>query len=121
MERTTKAERKKNASMFRQYLNIGSLQKAAVIIERQVSKSNPNINRCQFITAKVNGPAREVVIAESVDGVAGCFRELIENCCGKIEQKNYFEDGFNEWLRKTCHMDITFNDGLVMMIEWCQL
>ena len=118
MERTTKKERKANANSFYHLLSGGYSQKAAIIIQRQESKTNPCINRCQFITSHVNGPASEVVIAESLDGVAGCFRELISNIYGAIPQINYFEDGFKAWLRKTCHMDITWNDGLVIMLEY---
>lgn len=117
MERTTKAERKKYAKLFHQYLWNG-IQKAAIVIERQDSKSNPNIHRVQMITQQVNGPASHVVIAESVSGIAGCFHELIESIYGNIPQKNYFEDGFKDWLRKTCHMNITWNDGLVIMVEY---
>ena len=90
----------------------------AVVIERQDSKTNPNVHRVQFITSRVNSPAHNVIIAESVDGVAGCFRELIKNIHGNIEQKNYFENDFNKWLRKACHMEIAYNDGLVIMLEY---
>lgn len=118
MERTTAKERKDNAKMFYQYLWNGGVQKAAIVITRQDSKSNPNIHRVQFTTAHVNGSASNVVIAESVDGVAGCFRELISNIHGNIPQINYFEDEFRSWLRKTCHMNIVWNDGLVIMVEY---
>lgn len=128
MKRTNAKQRKKNAISFYQYLVTGNEQKAAIVIERTDSKTNPNINRCRFITHRINSPASDVVIAESVDGIAGCFRELISNIHGDIPQKgfcgvglripNFFENDFKDWLRKTCHMKITWYDGLVMMIEY---
>ncbi len=118
MERTNAKQRKKNAVSFYQYLVTGNEQKAAIVIERTDSKTNPNIHRCRFITHHINSPASDVVIAESVDGVSGCFRELISNIHGDIPQKGFFENDFRSWLRKTCHMKITWYDGLVMMIEY---
>lgn len=117
MERTTSKERKNNARLFYQYLWNG-VQKAAIVIKRQESKTNPNIHRVQFVTSHVNGPASEVVIAESVDGITGCFHELIESIHGNIPQKGYYEDDFKIWLRKVCHMDMIWNDGLVIMLEY---
>lgn len=118
MQRTTKQERKCNAKLFWQYLQTSCNQKAAIVIESQNSKTNPNICRVQFRTVRVNSLEHDVVIAESVDGVAGCFHELIKNIHGNIEQKNYFEVEFNDWLRNICHMEITWYDGLVMMLEY---
>lgn len=118
MERTTAKERKNNAKSFYQYLCNCGVQKAAIVIVRQDSKTNPNIHRAQFITSHTNSPASNVVIAESVDGVSGCFMELISNIHGNIPQINYFDDKFRLWLRKTCHMDIVWNDGLVIMVEY---
>ena len=118
MKRTTAKERKQYAKEFYQLVCGGSVQKAAIVVLRQDSRTNPNVHRVQFVTAHVNGPASEVVIAESVDGIAGCFRELIKNIQGDIPQKNYFEDGFKDWFRKTCHMKVIWNDGLVIMIEY---
>ena len=119
MQRTTKQERKQNARLFWQYLTNGYCKnRVAVVIESQDSKTNPNIHRVQFKTSRVNGPAHNVIIAESIDGVTGCFYELIQNIHGNIEQKNYFENDFNKWLRKTCHMEIVYNDGLVIMLEY---
>ena len=120
MKRTTKAERKKNAKQFYQLICNGGVQKAAIVIHRQASKTNPNIHRCQFITAHVNGPASDVVIAESVDGITGCFYELVQSIQGNIPQKGYFEDGFQDWFRRTMHMRITWNDGLVIMVEYAR-
>ncbi len=115
MERTTRKERKQNAKEFYQYL--GYTDKAAIVILKQESKSNPNVRRVQFVTSKVNGPASQVVIAESVDGIAGCFYELVESLCGNIPQMGCFKDGFKDWLKETCRLNITFNDGLVILVE----
>ena len=118
MKRTSRAERKKMARQFYQLVCNGDVQKAAIVIQRQDSKTNPNIHRCQFITAHVNGLASNVVIAESVDGITGCFYELVQSIQGNIPQKGYFEDEFQNWFRKTMHMKITWNDGLVIMVEY---
>lgn len=118
MNRTTLKERKENAKAFYQYLWNGGAQKAAIVVLRQDSKTNPNIHRVQFITSHTNSPTSNVVIAESVDGISGCFRELISNIHGDIPQINYFDDKFRSWLRKICHMDIVWNDGLVIMVEY---
>ncbi len=120
MERTTRAKRKQYAREFYQLLCGGGVQKAAIVIQRQDSKTNPNIHRCQFITAHVNGPSSNVVIAESVDGITGCFYELVQSIQGNIPQKGYFEDGFQNWFRRTMHMRITWNDGLVIMVEYAR-
>jgi hypothetical protein len=114
--RTNKKDRKKNARLFWTYLWNGG-QKAAIVISR-----NPNNNRVQFITSNFNiGFSSPDVIAEcNYDGIRGCFYELIENIHGiKVtEQVDYFDDKFKDWLRKKCHMAITYNDGYVMMIEY---
>lgn len=59
-----------------------------------------------------------VVIAESINGIEGCFVELLgfikENC---IQNKKYWDDGFNEWLKKTYGFRISYKDGLVFMLK----
>lgn len=118
MQRTTRKERKTNARLFYQQLCSGYNDKAAIVIKRQDSKANPNISRVQFITAHATPVGSNMIIAESIDGVAGCFRELVENIHGNIPQYNYFEDGFKHWIMESCRMEIIWNDGLVIMIKF---
>ena len=115
MRRTTKEERKQNAKRFYQLLCGNGVRKAAVVIER-----SDNGTRTQFVTAYANGSyATKAVIAESAAlGVDGCFYELVKSIFGGIVQTSCFESGFEDWLAKTCHMRITWKDGLVYMLEY---
>ena len=114
--RTTKTERKENAIRFYNAFMNGNCNRIAVVVNRMES-ANPNISRCQFIAvASPSGMENPIVIAESVEGVTGCYIELLENI-KKCPQKTYFEDGFNKWLKKTYNFEITYKDGLVFMFE----
>ena len=115
--RTTKKERKENAKRFYDMFMNSSCNKAALVVVRTKS-SNPNINRCKFLVvpSTLAYMGKPVVIAESILGIEGCFIELlgfIKPCA----QKTYYEDGFNEWLIKNYGFEITYEDGLVFMLE----
>lgn len=115
--RTSKKERKKNAVVFYNLFMNSNCNQAAVVVNRLPS-SNPNMCRCQFLAVPSTLAFMEkpVVIAESTLGIEGCFMELIGFIYGGV-QKKYYEDGFNEWLDKTCGFRITYKDGLVFMFE----
>lgn len=112
--RISKKKRKENAVRFYNMFMNSNCNKAAIVVQRSVS-SNPNINRCQFLTvpSKMEGP---VIIAESILGIEVCFMELLE-FIKPCRQKTYYEDGFNEWLFETYGFKITYKDGLVFMLE----
>ncbi len=115
--RTSKKERKENALRFYNMFMNSSCNKAAIVIKR-TNSSNPNINRCQFLTVPSTLVYMEnpVVIAESTLGIEGCFMELL-GFIKKCRQKTYYEDGFNKWLMRTYRFEITYKDGLVFMLE----
>lgn len=117
--RTTKKERKENARQFYTVFMNGCSSKAAIVVKRYDSTTNPNINKVQFL-AVPSGLAygNPVVIAESnTFGIEGCFIEFIGFIKGGIRQKSYFEDGFNEWLEEELGCWISYKDGLVFMLE----
>lgn len=114
--RTTKNERKENAQRFYQLLISGASNQTAIVINRMQS-SNPNINRCQFLSVIGLAMSRPVIIAESTLGINGCFDELLRNINNDIKIIPFYSQGFNEWLKKEFHMDIIYQDGLVFMIE----
>lgn len=118
--RVSKAERKKNARYFYSRLTSGFKDRAAIVIKCDDSTTNPNIKRTQFITNLRDRWSRPVVIAQSnIDGIVGCFNELIEFIGDGIEQEKYFhQDGFNEWLNNYFDIRIVYNDGLVIMLEY---
>lgn len=114
--RTTKKEREQNARQFYSTFRNGVSKNAAIVIERAES-SNPHISRCRFwAVPSVLGGMKPVVISESIRGIEGCFIEFL----GTIKpgpQKTLYEDGFADWLKKTFGFEITYNDGLVIMLE----
>lgn len=117
--RTTKKERKNNAKQFYAAFMNGCSTKAAIVVKRYDSTTNPNVNRVQFL-AVPSGLAygNPVVIAESnALGIEGCFIEFIGFIKGGIKQKTYFEDGFNEWLEENVGCRISYKDGLVFMLD----
>ncbi len=115
--RTSKKERKENALKFYNMFMNSSCNKAAIVVKR-TNSSNPNINRCQFLTVPSTLAYMEnpVVIAESTLGIEGCFMELL-GFIKKCRQKTYYENGFNEWLMRTYGFEITYKDGFVFMLE----
>lgn len=114
--RISAKERKENAKQWYQRFMNGYDTKNAIVIKRNDSTTNPNVNRTQFFSCNTYGTP--VVIAESsVLGIEGCFIELIESIKGGIRQITWFENGFKEWLEETTGLIITYNDGFVIMIE----
>ena len=117
--RTSKKERKKNAlNFYRTFMN-SNCNKAAIVVWR-VPSSNPNRNICRFmaVPSTLAYMEKPVVIAESAFGIDGCFTEFLQNvetkkCC----QKQYFDDGYNNWLEEEYGFRITYKDGLVFMLE----
>ena len=117
--RTTKQERQSNAKRFFNTFRQYSGNTAAIVIDRKCS-SNPNISRCQFMCMLPGySNSQPVIIAESVDGITGCFMEFISSF-HKGKQKGYYEDGFNAWLADTFGFRISYADGLVIVLERCR-
>ena len=116
--RTNQKERAENARIFYNVFMGGNCKKIAIVVNRIASK-NSNIDRCQFIAALSTLPFMEkpVVIAESVDGITGCFMEMLKNIKEVAVETPYFDDGFNEWLKENYGFGITYRDGLVFMFE----
>lgn len=117
--RISKKERKENALKFYNMFMNSNCNKAAIVIKRTESKTNPNINKCQFLaaTSTLAFMEKPIVIAESsINGIEGCFMELLE-FIKPYRLKTYYEDGFNEWLMETYGFEITYKDGFVFMLE----
>lgn len=116
--RTSKEQREANAKHWHQIFMHGVSSKSAIVVQRMQSKSNPNMNRCRFLAVPTAiGFADPVVIAESAThGIDGCFMELV-GFLYPGPQVTYYETGFNDWLKKTLHFEITYRDGLVFMLE----
>lgn len=109
--RTNKSERRANALLFKDLLErTGS---AAIVVER-INSSNPHAAHCRFVTTLDNG--LQVVIAESVIGIEGCFFELLRAVGFKGRQTFYAEDYFRDWLAKTIGWEIAFNNEHVIML-----
>ena len=57
-----------------------------------------------------------ICIAESTSGVDECFTEFLSAIIPcKLEQ--LYAEGYNEWLWKTYKFRVTYNDGLVILLE----
>ncbi len=111
MPRTTKEERKKNAKWF--YEKLSKEKKICVVIYKEPSNSNSVkllCKLCDYMTPRV-------IAASPNLGIEGCFIELSTalNCC---ESVGYYEPGFADWIKEKFQMEITYNDGLVMIFEW---
>ena len=65
--RISKKERKENARKFYNMFMNSNCNKEAIVVQRTESKTNPNINRCQFWTVPSTLAFMEnpVIIAES--------------------------------------------------------
>ena len=110
--RVSKSERRANALRF--YRRLRNSGKAAIVIERTQSTVE-GMYRCKFL-AVLSGFGEPEVLAESREGIEGCFAELlgfIKDC----PQKKFFEQNFNTWLRQTYGIEITYVDGVVMLLE----
>lgn len=117
--RTTKKNRKENAVRFYNMFMNGNCNQAAIVVERLKSNIS-NINKCRFLTVPSTLAFMEepLVIAESELGMTGCFIEFLDAIKPtKENRKTYFEYGFNDWLEETYKFRITYNDGLVCMLE----
>lgn len=115
--RTSKKERRENAVRFYNMFMNSNCNKAAIVAKRTESKTNPNINRCQFLAVPSAFMEKPVIIAESsILGIEGCFMELLKYI-KPCRQKTYYEDGFNEWMMETYGFGITYKDGFVFMLE----
>lgn len=112
--RTNAKERKNNARQWYSLLMNGCSSRSAVVVKRCIS-SNLNINRVQLSACNTIGTP--VVIAESVDGLTGCFYELLQNIKKLDTVRTYHENDFNEWLSENYGMYLTYNDGMVLMFE----
>lgn len=107
-------ERKDNAKQWYSLL-INSYNSKSAVVVRRYESSNPNINRVQLLTCNVIGTP--VVIAESVDGITGCFYELFQNIKKSNVIKTYYENDFNDWLLENYNIYLTYNDGMVLLFE----
>ena len=112
--RVNAKERKSNARQWYSFLINSYDSKSAVVIQRHES-SNPNINRVQLLSCNTIGTP--VVIAESVNGLTGCFYELFQNIKKLDTIRTYHENDFNDWLSENYNMYLTYNDGMVLMFE----
>lgn len=116
MKRTMKKERQENARKIYNALLQSYHNRIAVIVNRTDS-SNSNVSKCQFLAVNPLSESNEpVVFAESNWGMTGCFNEFISSFYDG-EQINCFEEGFDEWLSKTLHLMITYDDGYILMLE----
>lgn len=116
--RISKKEREQNAKQFyKELMNRGD-GRAAIVVQRNGSTTNPNVNRVQFLAVVSSLSYGEpVVIAESAThGVEGCFIELFGFLKGG-RQKTYYEDGFEEWVKNTYGFKIVYKDGFVFLLE----
>lgn len=116
MKRATKKERQENARKIYKALLQSYHNRIAVMVNRTDS-SNSNVSRCQFLAVNpLSGSDKPIVFAESNWGITGCVNEFISSFYDGV-QKGYFEEGFREWLLKTLHFRITYNDGYILMLE----
>ena len=117
--RTTKKERQENARKIHYALMQGNYNKIAVVVNR-IDSSNPNVSRCQFLAVNpLSGSDKPIIFAESTLGITGCFIEFISSFYDGV-QKDYFEEDFHNWLAKTLHIRITYNDGYIIMLKRVQ-
>lgn len=114
--RISARERKENARQWYQRFINGYDTKIAIVVKRNESTTNPNINRTQFFSC--NNYGTPIIIAESsTDGIVGCFYELLQNIKKTDNFRSYHENDFNEWLEENYGMYITYRDGFVFMLE----
>ncbi len=57
-----------------------------------------------------------IVIAESTQGIQGCWMEYFKNIGYEGKQTEYYHDNFHDWIYKEFQYKITYKDGLVFMI-----
>ena len=109
--RISKTEREYNARKFYSAFMNGNSKNAVVVVKRTESKINQHICRTQFLAVCSSFKGNLEVISEStVDGVRGCFMELLK-FIKPIEQVTYYDDSFHQWLKKNYHFDFNYYDG----------
>ena len=114
--RISAKERKKNTRQWYQRFINGYDTKIAIVVKRNESTTNPNINRTQFLSWSSYGT--QVIIAESsTDRIVGCLYELLQNIKKTDNFRSYYENDFNEWLEENYGMYMTYRDGFVLMLE----
>lgn len=111
MRRTTKNERAENARLFNAMLR--DWKSGAIVVERSDS-TNPNLVRTRFKVCVVYGTP--IVIAESTQGIAGCWIEYFKSIRYEGRQIDFWDDGFNDWINKEFGYKITYKDGMVFML-----
>lgn len=112
MKRTTQKQRTENAKAFNTM--ICEWKEAAIVVER-ADTSNSNIVKTRFKACVVYGTP--IVIAESIEGISGCFREYFKSIGYQGKQTDYFDDNFNDWIYKEFDYTIEYKDGMVFMIR----
>ena len=112
--RTNAKERKSKARQWYSLLINSYNSKSAVVVQRYESL-NPNISRVQLLAWNTIG--KPVVISESIHGITGCLCELLQNIKKLDTVRTYYENDFNDWLSENYNICITYNDGMVLMIE----
>jgi hypothetical protein len=113
MRRTTKKERTENARLFNTMLCSSYSNQGAIVVERNDS-TNPCISRTRFIACVAYGAP--IVIAESTQGIQGCWMEYFKSIGYEGKQTEYYHDNFHDWIYKEFQYKITYKDGLVFMI-----
>lgn len=109
--RISKAEREQNARKFYNAFMNGNSKYSVVVVKRTESKTNPNICRTQFLAVCSSFKENLEVISEStIDGVRGCFIELL-TFIKPIKQVTYYDDSFHQWLKENYHFDFNYYDG----------
>mgnify|MGYP001248186609 CR=1 FL=1 len=96
--RVTKEVRKHNALKWYNTFVNGINNKAAIVVNKNKSTTNPYVNRIQFmaVASSLAFMEQPTIIAESSTlGIDGCFIELL-NFINDIPQVTYHEQGFNE-------------------------
>ena len=112
MRRTTKKERTENARLFNTMLH--DWKSGAIVVECSDS-TNPCISRTRFIACVVYGTP--IVIAESTQGIEGCWIEYFKSIRYEGKQIGYWDDNFHDWIFKEFGYKITYKDGLVFMLS----
>lgn len=117
MKRTSKNERKQNARQFNMVMG----EQAIIIVNRQESKTNPNINRCQIL-ANTSRFLQDLpkVIGESVEGRMIAFYEFLkvinENKSDNILSILYDREKLNDYLSENFGFYISFDEGFAMIL-----
>lgn len=115
--RTTKEERARNIRKFYNAFTLNDHNTAVVIVKKTQSKTNPYINRTQFLAVCSNFQGNLEVIAESAtEGIQGCFMELLKSI-KNIEQVSYYDKNFKTWLKKNYGFSIPYFDGVSFIFE----